>query len=68
MKAFIFAYDTNYDLGAAIVYAENKELAIEKANEGKAKDYIWNTNNVYEIDLNTKSKVVIIRESSFNEL
>ena len=64
MKAFVFGYSTNYDLGAAIVYAESKEEAIELA---KKSQYIWGTNNCYEIDLNTKSKVVIIWEDDFVE-
>lgn len=64
MKAFIFGYSTNYDLGAAIVYAESKEEAIKLAKKSK---YVWDTDNCYEIDLNTKSKVVIIREDNFVE-
>jgi hypothetical protein len=64
MKAFIFGFQTNYDLGAAIVYAESKEQAIEIA---KRSSRIWDTWNVYEIDLNTKSKIIHITESDFIE-
>ena len=64
MKAFIFAYTTNYDLGAAIVYAESKEEAIILANKS---NYIWDTNNIYEIDVSTTPKIIIIRESEFVE-
>lgn len=64
MKAFIFAYSTNYDLGAAIVYAETKEKAIKLA---KTCPWIWDTNNCYEITTKTESKIVIIREDSFDE-
>lgn len=64
MKAFIFGYETNYDLGAAIVYAESKEKAIELA---KTCNDIWQTDNVYEINLNSAPKIIIIRESSFNQ-
>lgn len=65
MKAFIFAYSTNYDLGAALIYAESKEEAIKLAKSDKAKGYIWDTHNIYEIDLTNKSGVVIIRENEF---
>jgi len=64
MRAFIFAYSTNYDLGAAIVYAETKDKAIKLA---KTCSYVWDTNNCYEIDTKTESKIVIIREYSFDE-
>ena len=63
MKAYIFGYSTNYDLGAAIIYAESKKKAIELAKEC---NNIWDTNNIHEIDTNTEAKVIIIRESSFN--
>ena len=63
MKAFIFAYQTNYDLGAAIVYAESKEKAIKLA---KKSNYIWDTDNCHEVDP-TKffNEVLIIREYEF---
>ena len=64
MKAFIFGYSTNYDLGASIVYAESKQEAIELAKKSK---YVWDTNNCYEIDLNTESKIVVIGEYDFVE-
>ena len=64
MKAFIFAYSTNYDLGAVIIYAESKEEAILIAKKSK---YVWDTNNIYEINTETDSKIVLIRESEFVE-
>jgi len=65
MKAFIFGYQTNYDLGAAIVYAESKEEALKLAEKSM---YIWDTNNAHEIDLNRKSPCIIkIGEDSFKE-
>mgnify|MGYP000320119919 FL=1 len=62
MKAFVFGYQTNYDLGAAIVYAKSLKRAKELA---KKHNYVWDTNNVYEIDLNNNEKVIIIREDCF---
>ena len=64
MKAFIFAYQTNYDLGAVIIYAESKEEAIVLANKS---NYVWDTDNIYEINTDTNSKIIIIRESEFVE-
>lgn len=64
MKAFIFAYSTNYNLGAAIIYAETKEKAIELA---KTSNQIWDTDNVHEIDLSNKQQVLIINETEFWE-
>lgn len=59
MKAFIFGYQTNYDLGACIVYAETKENAIELA-----KDFAWDTHNIHEIDTTKYSnKLLMIQES-----
>lgn len=65
MKAFLFAYDTNYDLGAALIYAKTKKEAIEKANNC---DYVWDTNNILEIDMNTTSKIIIITSSEFKTI
>lgn len=65
MKAFVFGYSTNYDLGAAIIYANSEEEAIELASRSP---YIWGVDNYYEIDTeNNKSKIIIIRENSFDE-
>ena len=57
MKAFIFAYDTNYNLGAAVIYAETKKEAIELA---KTNNYIWDTNFIYEIVYPEVSKIINI--------
>ena len=65
MKAFIFAFQTNYDLGAAIVYAESKEIAI---NMAKNNQWVWDTDNIYEIDLSNESKIINITEYEFVEL
>lgn len=62
MKAFIFTYQTNYDLGAALIYAESKERAIELAKTDPATNYIWDTNSIYEINLSNKEEAYIIRE------
>lgn len=66
MKAFIFAYSTNYDLGAAIIYAETKKEAIKLAKSKS--NYIWDTKNIYEIDLTNKSKAIIITDSNFLDI
>lgn len=57
MKAFIFAYDTNYNLGAVIIYAETKEEAIKLA---KGNNYIWDTQSIYEVIYPKTSKIIKI--------
>lgn len=64
MKAFIFGYSTNYDLGAAIIYAESKERAIKLAQESNS---IWDCRNVHEINLNNTERVIIILDDKFWE-
>jgi len=65
MKAFIFSYSTNYNLGVAIIYAESKELAIEMADKS---NYIWENYNILEIDLTSESKLIIATEYGFELL
>ena len=65
MKAFIFAYPTNYNLGVVIVYAESKELAIEIAEKS---NHVWEGYNILEIDLNSDSKLILATETGFIEL
>lgn len=61
MKTFIFGYQTNYNLGACIVYANTKEEAIKIADS-----YAWDTNNIHEIDTTKYNNVLLaIRESDF---
>lgn len=63
MKAFVFGYQTNYDLGACIVYADNKEEAIKIANS-----IAWDTKNIHEIDTTKYSNTVLkITESCIDE-
>jgi hypothetical protein len=65
MKAFIFGFQTNYDLGACIVYAETLEQAKEIAD----KDWAWDTNNVHEIDTAKYSNcTIVIHEDQMREV
>ena len=65
MKAFIFSYSTNYNLGVAIIYAETKQEAIKLAKSDPGKNYIWDNFNIYEIDLTNKSQIIIVTEHEF---
>lgn len=65
MKAFIFGYCTNYNLGACIVYAETLEEAKKRAEI----DYAWDTNNIHEIDTTKyRNCTIVIREDSMQEI
>ena len=65
MKCFIFGYNTNYDLGASIVYAKDLNRAIEIA---KNNDYVWDTDNVHEVEMPKTEKIILVNEYDFQNI
>jgi DnaJ-class molecular chaperone len=65
MRTFIFAYQTNYDLGATLVFAETKERAEQLA---KRSDHVWDTLNCFEVTSQDAERLVHIQSDQFLEV
>lgn len=55
MKTFIVTYQTNYDLGVAIINAKDLESAKRLADNN---NHIWEGYNIEELDTQTEVQIL----------